>query len=167
MWMRGPESTFGHHIRWSSGNNSLSSFMLAGIGWHHCRTRNAIGPCNWSTVMWPAHVTGAPSCDLLPLAGDAECHQLYIPPGHGTWGLLSFVVGSLLLSTRSCRWAHLPVLAVWYTSGSSPYWEGPPVERARSTTFHSVYCLGVSPTSPRGLERPVMCDTHVPCTENL
>ena len=27
---------------------------------------------------------------------------------------------------------HTPlVLAIWYTSGSSPYWEGPPVERAR------------------------------------
>ena len=56
--------------------------------------------------MWPAHVTGAPSCDLLPLAGDAECHQLYIPPGHRTWG--SLFVGSLLIvrwlvSLRSCR----------------------------------------------------------------
>ena len=30
-------------------------------------------------------------------------------------------------------------------------------------TFHSVYCLGVSPTPPGGLERPVMCDTCQPC----
>ena len=44
-------------------------------------------------------------------------------------------VGSLLIvrwlvSTRSSRWAHLPVLAVRYTSGSSPCWERSPVERA-------------------------------------
>ena len=87
--VHGPESTFEHHIRWSSGYNSLSSYRLASIGWHQYRTRNAIGPHNWSTVMWPApigwwrrvssaiaHVTGAQSCDLLPLAVDAECHQL-------------------------------------------------------------------------------------------
>ena len=30
--------------------------VLASIGWHHCRTQNAIGPRNWSTVMWPASI---------------------------------------------------------------------------------------------------------------
>ena len=44
--MRRPESTFEHHIRWSSGCNSLSSFIWTSIGWHHCRTRNPIGPRN-------------------------------------------------------------------------------------------------------------------------
>ena len=34
----------------------LVLIVLASIGWHHCRTRNAIGPCNWSTVMWPAPI---------------------------------------------------------------------------------------------------------------
>ena len=52
--VRGPESTFGHHIRWSSGYNSLSSYCPASIGWHHCRTRNTIDPHNWGS-----HVTGS------------------------------------------------------------------------------------------------------------
>ena len=108
----------------------------APMGWW-CRVSSAI-----------AGMTGVQSCDLLPLAADAECHQLYIyHPGTGPgvcccW----YFVG--LFSIQSCGWTHLLVLAVRYTSGSSPYWEGPPVEWAHPTTFHSMYCLGVGPTSP-------------------
>ena len=47
--MCGPESTFGHHIRWSSGCHSLLPPMQAGIGRHQCRTRNSP----------TAHITGA------------------------------------------------------------------------------------------------------------
>ena len=39
--LSGPESTFGHHIRWSSGCHSLLPLMQAGIGRHQCRTRNS------------------------------------------------------------------------------------------------------------------------------
>ena len=31
-------------------------YVLASIGWHHCRTQNVIGPRNWGTVMWPAPI---------------------------------------------------------------------------------------------------------------
>ena len=31
-------------------------YVLASIGWHHCRTQNVIGPRNWSTVTWPAPI---------------------------------------------------------------------------------------------------------------
>ena len=34
--------------------------------------------------------------------------------------------------------------------------ESPPVARAHPHTFHAVYCLGVSPTPPGGLERSVI-----------
>ena len=34
----------------------LVLLVLASIGWHHCRTRNSISPCNWSTVMWPVPI---------------------------------------------------------------------------------------------------------------
>ena len=34
----------------------LVLFVLASIGWHHCRTRNSISPRNWSTVMWPVPI---------------------------------------------------------------------------------------------------------------
>ena len=47
--LRGPESTFGHHIRWSSGCHNLLPLMQAGIGRHQCRTRNSP----------TAHITGA------------------------------------------------------------------------------------------------------------
>ena len=46
-----------HHIRWSSGCYSLSSFMFQlSIGRHHCRTQNVIGPRNWGTDMWPTTI---------------------------------------------------------------------------------------------------------------
>ena len=45
----GPESTFEHHIRWSSGCHSLLPPIQAGIGQHQCRTRNSP----------TAHITGA------------------------------------------------------------------------------------------------------------
>ena len=117
--------------------------------------------------MWPAHITGAPSCDLLPLADDAECHQLYIPPTHRTCASLvgRFFVELLTLGRRG---EHTLV----YRQCSTLQVAAPAVrdlqqsERA-PTTFHSVYCLGDSPTSPGGLECPVMCVTRVPCTENL
>ena len=44
--------------------------------------------------------------------------------------------------------------------------ESPPVERARPSTFHTVYCLGVSPTPPGGLEHPVIRATRAPCIKN-
>ena len=136
----------------------LVLLVLTSIGWHHCRTRSSISPRNWSTVMWPVpigwwrRVPPAINTTRVQARGSVLCGWFFVDSSLSTW---------------SCRWAHLPVLAVRYTTGSSPCWERPPVERARPTTFHSVYCLGVSPTSPRGLERPVMCDTRVPCTENL
>ena len=76
------------------------------------------------------HITGAPSCDLLPLADDAECHQLYIPPRHRTWDLLLLIV--CWLDQHSVVWVSTPLC-----TGSTvhfrqqPLLRGPPVERAR------------------------------------
>ena len=35
------------------GTTACPPSARAGIGWHHCRTRNSISPHDWSTVMWP------------------------------------------------------------------------------------------------------------------
>ena len=165
----------------------LVLFVLASTGWHHCRTRNSISPHDWSTVMWSVPI----GC-WYRVSTAINNHQgrTQDPIGPRNWSIVMwlapigwwrrvslaiyttrtqdlgfFVVGSLLIWTL--WWAYHLVQAVRYTLGSSPCCEEPPVARARPTTFHSVYCLGVSPTSPGGLERPVMCDTCVPCTENL
>ena len=165
----------------------LVLLVLASIGWHHCRTQNSISLHNWSTVMWLAPIGGWRRVSLAinnhqgrtrNAIGPRNWSTVMWPVPIGWWHRVSpaiyttltqdlgfFVIGSLLIWTL--WWAYHLVQAVRYTSGSSPCCEEPPVARARPTTFHSVYCLGVSPTSPRGLEHPVMCDTRVPCTENL
>ena len=52
----GPESTFCIPYKVMIRVPQLVLFVLASIGWHHCRTQNPIGPLNWSTVMWPAPI---------------------------------------------------------------------------------------------------------------
>ena len=125
--MRGPESTFGHHIRWSSGYNSLSSLLLASIGWHHYRTRNAIGPRNWSTVMWPAPIGWW--CRVSPAIYTTLAQDLR-----------SVVVDSSLACLAFGRVGE----------HTSLYWQYGTLPAAAPTErdLHSVYCLGVSPTSP-------------------
>ena len=145
--VRGPESTFRVPNKEMIRVQQRVLFVQASIGWHHCRTWNPIGPHNWSTVMWPAPIgwwRRASPAIYITRAQDP-----------GFFGIWSF------------WWAHPRVQAVRYTSGSSPCCERSPVERVCPTTFHSVYCLGVSPTSTGGLECPVVCDTYVLCTENI
>ena len=54
--VRGPESTFHVPYKVIIRVQQLVLLAQASIGWHHCRTRNPIGPRNWSTVMWPAPI---------------------------------------------------------------------------------------------------------------
>ena len=128
-------------------------YVLASIGWHHCRTQNVIGPWNWSTVMWPAPIGWwrrvSPAIYITRAQGRRVCcfGSLWdssrfgsTPPSAG--------------STVHCR--QQPLLR-----------ESPPVEQARPSTFHTVYCLGVSPTPPGGLERRVIRTTRAPCIKNL
>ena len=149
--MRGPESTFHVPYKVIIRVQQLVLFAQASIGWHHCRTRNPIGPRNWSTVMWPApigwwrRVSPAIYTTRTQDLGSVSRSLVF---GHfGEHTLVYRRYGTLLVAAPAVRRSL--------------------VQRAHPTTFHSVYCLGVSPTSSGGLECPVVCDTYVLCTENI
>ena len=157
--MRGPESSL---ITWSSYKAIIRVLQLVllcvpvSIGWHHCRDT----ACDRPTKLEHSHVTH--SHWLVTQSVTSNKYH----PGRGSGS--QSVVWVLCEIVRVWGWVvHLPALAVQSTAGSSPYWESPPVARARPHTFHTVYCLGDSPTPPGGLERPVIRVTRAPCIKNL
>ena len=129
-------------------------YVLVSIGWHHCRTQTVIGPRNWSTVMWPAPIGWWRR--VSPAIYTTRAQDLGSVCCFGSlWDSSRF--GSTPPSTSSrvhCR--QQPLLR-----------ESPPVARARPSTFHTVYCLGVSPTPPGGLEHSVIRATRAPCIKDL
>ena len=128
-------------------------YVLASIGWHQCRAQNAIGPLNLSTVMWPAPIGWWRR--VSPAIYTTRAQGLGVCCFGSLWDSSRF--GSTPPSTGSTvHGRQQPLLR-----------ESPPVEWACPSTFHTVYCLGVSPTSPGGLERPVICATRAPCIKNL
>ena len=131
-------------------------YVLVSIGWHHCRTQNVIGPRNWSTVMWPVPIGWWRR--VSPAIYTTRAQDLRSVCCFGSlWDSSSSRLGSTppsASSTEHCR--QQPLLR-----------ESPPVARARPHTFHAVYCLGVSPTPPGGLERPVIRVTRAPRIKNL
>ena len=88
--MRGPESTnCRHHIRQHVPGVTTRPH---GLNYHWVTPLSDLGP-EWS---WLAKVE---SHDPFPLAVDAECHQLYTPPGSTAGGLLLLnCSGELILS---------------------------------------------------------------------
>ena len=156
-YLRGPESSL---ITWSPYKVIIQVLQLVllyvpvSIGWHHCRTQDEIGPWNWSTVMWP-----------IPI---------------GWWRRVS----PAIYTTRAQDLGSVCCLVLWELVrawGSTPPSAGstvhrrqqpllrdsPPVEHAHPpSTFHTVYCLGVSPTPPGGLERPEILATYASYIKN-
>ena len=130
-------------------------YVLVSIGWHHCRTQNVIGPRNWSTVMWPAPIGWWHR--VSPAIYTTWAQDRGVCCFGSSWDSSSLRLGSTppsASSTVHCR--QQPLLR-----------ESPPVARARPHTFHAVYCLGVSPTPPGGLECPVIRVTRAPRIKNL
>ena len=130
-------------------------YVLVSIGWHHCRTQNVIGSRNWSTVMWPAPIGWWRR--VSPAIYTTRAQDQGVCCFGSLWDSSSSRLGSTppsASSTAHCR--QQPLLR-----------ESPPVARACPHTFHAVYCLGVSPTPPGGLEHPVIRVTQVPRIKNL
>ena len=170
--MRGPESTFEHHIRWSSGYNSLSSYCLASIGWHHCRAWNSISPHDWSTVMWPVLIgywhRVSPAINnqqgrTRNAIGPCNWSTVMWPVPIGWWRRVSpaiyttltqdlgfFVVGSLSI----VRWLVSPRSCTHPCTGSTVHFRQQPLLRESSSRvsvppLHSIPCTTLESAQPR------------------
>ena len=110
----------------------------------------------WSSKCHTCTMSQSEDCDDIGCWREITSHINREPRFGSLWDSSSSRLGSTppsASSTAHCR--QQPLLR-----------ESPPVARARPHTFHAVYCLGVSPTPPGGLERPVIRVTRAPRIKN-
>ena len=155
---------------WPGPHSAGDAWVSPAINNHQGRTRNAIGPrnwsshvaCsrNWSTIMWSAPIGWWRR--VSPAIYTTRTQDL----GHAFGRSFSFgslVSSHVTVSTPSCTGSTVSLQVC-----SPCLWE----PSSRVSAPHYIPFRNVLPWSqpnlePGGLERPVMCDTRVLCTENM